>query len=943
MSDTQTLEAEIKDLAGSRIIFYTNSDVTRFSQSGILRDNFEFDDIKIHHPPLGSSSAVDQFRGDNFTVRFKAERSALPEYARFANLRCEIQVQTILNHSWSEMAHDTIYKQPKLEGGFGAKAMASIERRLDKVMREHLEPAGHDFQKIASDFARLKAGKDLFDQQPLQVIRDAPDNNERYDAVERFAEDVLRYYDDISSEHPEIVATLVEAAEKARQTEPVIIAIDSATFAGKTSEEVVALVVKTLKSYWHAGFEATAEAVIRLYVGAAGEDERSAIASLGEELAKHHLGIWKRYGPAAQLALMDIIGKLTPEQRQGCRPLLCTIIEAVLSPEVEGTEWAALDTLTISTGSVTASPELGEIRNRAINELKDLLVSAQTDRERQAIIQSLSRATSTPYNAGYSNELALLVIQNSLTVVGIFRELSPGWSFEIQQHLEDRMLRLHYAHRVVPPWLNDDPTLATANAALVAEILAFRDQVNTIPEFVRYKTLVGYDSVYPSAWDGDPFDYEARDAWREASIDAMVVGISKANTDEWLGFITRCAQTRSNDLATFPSFGNFLVKLAMAKPTVVIGYLDRLDERLAQFLPGMLRGLVEAGETSFVEQKIHAWVGQVRYLDQIGYFLKADTKLDIQLLELVAARAIEQGENWAVTTTIAAATSRFAQAPDDRLKAVFLAGLRHLTAQGDARWAMSHFVSWRKAPILSALQQVELPTLFAALLLLPRLDYNIEELLATVAANHIDEVIQFLGDRMEHEREADAAEEYRALPFTVHVLPKALASASAKLVQAARGWYAADGLLFRFRGGRFIAQIFPDIEADFEVELRSLIANGDPADIEMLLALLQNYEGGGGIHTLCMDIVDALPENDKLVTSVTIALSATGVVSGEFGFIEAYEERKAYVTSWLQDSRPKVRQYAREFIHKTDQQIAAEQRRAEEDQALRRLEFEQGD
>ena len=111
----------------------------------------------------------------------------------------------------------------------------------------------------------------------------------------------------------------------------------------------------------------------------------------------------------------------------------------------------------------------------------------------------------------------------------------------------------------------------------------------------------------------------------------------------------------------------------------------------------------------------------------------------------------------------------------------------------------------------------------------------------------------------------------------------------------------------------------------------------------MLLALLQNYEGGGGIHTLCMDIVDALPENDKLVTSVTIALSATGVVSGEFGFIEAYEERKAYVTSWLQDSRPKVRQYAREFIHKTDQQIAAEQRRAEEDQALRRLEFEQGD
>ena len=163
------------------------------------------------------------------------------------------------------------------------------------------------------------------------------------------------------------------------------------------------------------------------------------------------------------------------------------------------------------------------------------------------------------------------------------------------------------------------------------------------------------------------------------------------------------------------------------------------------------------------------------------------------------------------------------------------------------------------------------------------------------------------------------------------------------MVQAARGWYAADGSLFRFRGGRFLAQVFPDVAADFEVELRTLIANGDLPDIKMVLALLQNYDGGGSIHPLCKDIVDGLPECDKLLVDVTIALSATGVVSGQFGFVEAYEECKAYVTSWLQDPRPKVQQFARDFIHKTDHQIAAEQRRADEDQALRRLEFEQGE
>jgi ppGpp synthetase/RelA/SpoT-type nucleotidyltranferase len=40
---TASLEDDIKDLAGCRLIFYTNSDVTRFLQSGIIQDNFDVD------------------------------------------------------------------------------------------------------------------------------------------------------------------------------------------------------------------------------------------------------------------------------------------------------------------------------------------------------------------------------------------------------------------------------------------------------------------------------------------------------------------------------------------------------------------------------------------------------------------------------------------------------------------------------------------------------------------------------------------------------------------------------------------------------------------------------------------------------------------------------------------------------------------------------------
>lgn len=48
------IESEIKDLGGCRVVFYTNSDVSTFLSSGIVRDNFEIDwnRTKIHHPHL---------------------------------------------------------------------------------------------------------------------------------------------------------------------------------------------------------------------------------------------------------------------------------------------------------------------------------------------------------------------------------------------------------------------------------------------------------------------------------------------------------------------------------------------------------------------------------------------------------------------------------------------------------------------------------------------------------------------------------------------------------------------------------------------------------------------------------------------------------------------------------------------------------------------------
>ena len=176
MLETTTLDTDIKDLAGCRIIFYTNSDVARFIGSGAMKENFEILETKLHHPEREVDRRNKLYISNHYLVELRSERLALAEYAHFAGMRCEVQVQTILNHAWAEMAHDTIYKSPAL-GAYGRRTLEDVEQRLRKVARKYLVPAGYEFQRIVDDFQRLLNGKELFDSDALEAIVSSDDNN----------------------------------------------------------------------------------------------------------------------------------------------------------------------------------------------------------------------------------------------------------------------------------------------------------------------------------------------------------------------------------------------------------------------------------------------------------------------------------------------------------------------------------------------------------------------------------------------------------------------------------------------------------------------------------------------------------------------------------------------------------------------------------------------
>lgn len=62
IADTVQLEHEIKDLAGCRTVFYTNSDVEKFIHSGIIQENFDVLEVKLHQPGREVKSAQSRLK-----------------------------------------------------------------------------------------------------------------------------------------------------------------------------------------------------------------------------------------------------------------------------------------------------------------------------------------------------------------------------------------------------------------------------------------------------------------------------------------------------------------------------------------------------------------------------------------------------------------------------------------------------------------------------------------------------------------------------------------------------------------------------------------------------------------------------------------------------------------------------------------------------------------
>jgi len=176
---------QIPDLSAVRIIVFFKDDIDNVVE--IIEKEFKVHlkenlDLKIQDTPKEFG-----YQSKHRIISINHQRSNLKEYKIFENIKCEVQIRTVLQHAWAEIEHDIGYKSEIEED--------SKERiELTRMFAQNaalLEVADNNFLKIKKVYENILKryrssiiGKDLNLPLNIDSMREYFQNTNQYDALD---------------------------------------------------------------------------------------------------------------------------------------------------------------------------------------------------------------------------------------------------------------------------------------------------------------------------------------------------------------------------------------------------------------------------------------------------------------------------------------------------------------------------------------------------------------------------------------------------------------------------------------------------------------------------------------------------------------------------------------------------------------------------------------
>lgn len=917
--DTSDIRAVCKDLAGCRVIFYNNFDVERFGYDLIIPDLYvvDIDRTKFHEHEFDETDAVKMFESYNFVVSLKPDH---PRSDEFANEVCEIQVQTVLNHMWSEMAHDIIYKPPNR--GTNSETNSNLKADLQRfahLKNELIAPAGRIVQGLVNDHESDKKGRERFDREVLRQLKFAETNNQRFKILNKLNEETIPKFEkpefheiepEISTIRHQLEETWRKADEKSESDR------QNNRTGDRESHEVTQLIVDTFEKFWKYGPDTTYSIAVRLFVSTKCQVSRQQLIRLAEYISKNSKDEWEKHGPLVQLI---IARKLQNEPRLiEAGEIVCTFATEILNPEVTGDEFHD-DSVIMYRGSVVYSEELWAARKVAIDCLFKVVEKSDDSWLIRTALDCVLGVANLPLPGTFPDKLAKFVIKQSIDVFDQLKYKLPTDDFDYIQKFEVKLYGIWLPIERLHRERGENKELASLIEKFSATVKGIVCELNSDPEFVIFKVLVVSTPYFKPHWEIDiallddqpgVVVSEIIHEYRSQEIKRLCKEIDKENYPIWKERLVKLFADSSLGPSYTGSIETFLRLVAENHANFVFELLVAREELPDWSVHLLAVVLLKTSLKNQTLSLLFQWLRDNKYVIEITDVFFDMKELSTDDFLVWVETQTEMCDIDALSSLARISSENYASNPEFWREKVFVPVVWELIRLGCNKWIDSTWFVSRDPSIYSALSQGQKDRLIDVFVAMTTNDDHVESIMVSLSPGSPVLILQWIERRLERS-ETCSDDGYKAFPASFTYYHKVLQKHPNEVVSAVRRWSARFDLSKHWTITEFLKSVFWECYDVLEAVLLDQIEDGVTETLLFLSTSLQGFDGDAKLLRVLREIIASPRCNEEIRTNVLRVLSEDDGMCGKYGEAETFERKVEEISPWLEDSNTQVAEFAK--------------------------------
>jgi ppGpp synthetase/RelA/SpoT-type nucleotidyltranferase len=928
---TYKVLTDIEDLAGVRIVPYLESHKKEIADL-VYR---EFEDAD---PKYEDKNKPNGYRGTHIILSLNSARLKLPEYSRYAGLKCEIQITSALYHTWSEIEHDIIYKSGQDKEKLKTLGLDEIEEGLRKIMSDHIDQASIHFDHIFKRHKEiLKAGA-VFFSDFLKDIKNAKTNEELISFL-----DIAEHFS--HKKHLESIQ-MVEGVLSLDPIKPQLLGkIGSKKIYGKEHQDILGKCTSILGLY-HIRYSDTPK-ILKLLFNLT-KNKYSGIHSQAlkalEELASFNSVFIEKYKTIyPQIETIKFIKNIPKKNRVENFKFISTGLQGVLSTNTEGSFMSKSDQLTFQSGTLSPNENIVRIRHEAINFIVQLLKETLSPKDRLELMRILSDALYPPSHQSTSDALIDMLVEDSKLAVKIFR----------REIFDGKKVKDYAIASRIEEGLNH---LLRHGKFKIKEIDKIYDDLHSDNEYVMFHTLVGEIHKFKAPDE----DWDVAEKRRTNAITELVAQTNESNIEEWHKRLTKYIQPFKNKIIEewpYSSLKIYIAELTKSKPNVAFKLFEgALNKNSALALPDFIAPFLETLRNTnlvniwdkFVQKIISkkrkgltsaiVYSLNLRKEKSLTYIRDKDIKIITQIVKFKKPFNYETGNDFRLRHSVIGTLTRLYKKSPKLIEGLIVEEISKHPDMVNVYFSELPFSSHREWMNLSSWTPKGKSFMSGQLTKIKDLSWHTQEMLLEMYKPTIKPILKIFHARIKYSKEGKKDNDrYDAIPYDFNPSLKEHISNHPDYTKEVGNWLGEmtpKWSKYNWDVSHFIQRIGG---ASFQTIIRDSVKKGSITNLRKATYALEGLDQPD--FEICMEIAGST-DNKGVLDRLSSIMYATGVVNGEDGLARAMKAKAESMDKFIESTDERIREFAKKMKKFFEERSQQEFNSATERRRFRELDFE---